>query len=57
MSTPFFIDIVDNVIFEGMEYFQVQIVETSDRFRVKIGPQGTVNVTIIDDDSEPLTSS
>ena len=57
MSPPFFIDIVDNVIFEGMEYFQVQIVETSDRFRVKIGPQGTVNVTIIDDDSEPLTSS
>ena len=57
MSPPFFIDIVDNVIFEGVEYFQIQIVETSDRFRVKIGPQGTVNVTITDDDSEPLTSS
>ena len=51
-SSPFVIDIVSDVVFEGVEYFQARIVETSDMFRVRIGPQNTVNVTIIDDDSE-----
>ena len=51
-SSPIVIDIVSDVVFEGVEYFQAHIVETSDMLRVKIGPQNTVNVTIIDDDSE-----
>ena len=54
LSSPIVIDIVNDYVFEGVEYFQAHIVETSDEIRVKIG-QGTVNVTIID--SESLTLS
>ena len=50
-SSPIPIDIVDDDVFEGMEYFQARIVETSDEVRVRIG-QNTVNVTINDDESE-----
>ena len=50
-SSPIVIDIVSDDTFEGIEYFQARIVETSDRFRVRIGPQNTVNVTIIDSES------
>ena len=49
-SPPILIDITDDDIFEGVEYFQARIVETSDRFRVRIG-RDTVNVTIIDSES------
>ena len=49
-SSPILIDITNDDIFEGVEYFQARIVETSDRFRVKIG-QDTVNVTITDCES------
>ena len=49
-SSPIVIDITNDDIFEGVEYFQARIVETSDRFRVKIG-QDTVNVTITDCES------
>ena len=45
LSSPILIDITNDDIFEGMEYFPARIVETSDRFRVRIG-QDTVNVTI-----------
>ena len=51
LSSPILIDIVNDDVFEGMEYFQARIVETSDAFRVRIG-QDIVNVTINDDDSE-----
>ncbi len=47
LSSPILIDITNDDIFEGVEYFQAHIVETSDRFRVRIG-QETVNITITD---------
>ena len=50
LSSPILINITDDEIFEGVEYFQARIVETSDRFRVRIG-QDTVNVTITDSES------
>ena len=49
-SSPIVIDIVSDDIFEGIEYFQARIVETSDFVRVRIG-QDTVNVNIIDSES------
>ena len=50
MSSPIFSGIMNDDFFEGMEYFQARIAETSDRFTVKIG-QDTVNVTITDSES------
>ena len=50
LSSPITINIMDDGIAEGVEYFQTQIVETSDRFRVRIG-QDTMNVTITDSKS------
>ena len=51
-SFPITINITDDTIFEGLEYFQVRIVETSDLIRVRIGQRDTINVTVIDDESE-----
>ena len=50
LSSPILINITNDDIFEGVEYFQAHIVETSDRFRVRIG-QDTVNITIPDSES------
>ena len=50
LSSPILINITDDDIFEGVEYFQARIVETSDGFRVRIG-QDNVNVTITDSES------
>ena len=50
LSSPITIDITNDGIAEGVEYFQAHIVETSDRFRVRIG-QDTINVTITDSKS------
>ena len=50
LSSPITINIMNDGIAEGVEYFQAQIVETSDRFRVRIG-QDTINVTITDSKS------
>ena len=50
LSSPILIDIVNDDIFEGVEYFQARIVETSDRFRVRIG-QDAINVPITDSES------
>ncbi len=50
LSSPILIDITNDDIFEGVEYFQARIVETSDSFRVRIG-QDTVNITITDSES------
>ena len=47
---PIFSSIVDDDLFEGLEYFQARIVETSDRFRVRIG-RDAINVTITDSES------
>ena len=49
-SSPIVINITSDDTFEGIEYFQARIVETSDFVRVRIG-QDTVNVTIIDSES------
>ena len=50
LSSPIVINITNDDTFEGVEYFQARIVETSDIFRVRIG-QDTVNVTITDSES------
>ena len=50
LSSPILFNITNDDIFEGGEYFQAHIVETSDEVRVRIG-QDTVNVTIIDSES------
>ena len=50
LSSHITIDITNDGIAEGEEYFQARIVETSDRFRVRIG-QDTVNMTITDSKS------
>ena len=50
MSSPILIGITNDDTSEGVEYFQARIVETSDRFRVRIG-QDTVNVMISDSES------
>ena len=55
-SLPITINITDDTILEGLEHFQVRIVETSDLIRVRIGQRDTVNVYIIDDDSESFVS-
>ena len=47
LSSPITIGIVDDDILEGIEYFQVHILETSDYFRVRTG-QNIINVTITD---------
>ena len=50
LSSLILIDVTNDAIFEGVEYFLARIVETSDRFRVRIGLD-TVNVTITDSES------
>ena len=50
LSSPITINMTNDGVPEGVEYFQARIVETSDRFRVRIG-QDTINVTITDSKS------
>ena len=50
LSSPIVIDITNDDILEGVEYFQARIVDTSDSIRVQIG-QDTVNITITDSES------
>ena len=50
LSSPILINITNDDIFKGGEYFQARIVQTSDIFRVRIG-QDTVNFTITDSES------
>ena len=52
LSSPFLMNIVNDGIFEGVEQFQARIVETSDKLRVRIGPQNAIDITITDDDHE-----
>ena len=51
LCSPILINITNDDPFEGVEYFRARIVETSDRFRVRIGQQDTVNITITDSES------
>ena len=55
-SSPILINITDDDIFEEVEYFQARIVETSDRLRVRIGPQDTAKVNIADNNGESFIS-
>ena len=57
LSSPIIISLVNDDIFEGVEFFQARIVVTSDRLRVRIGPQDAVKVFITDDDCESETYS
>ena len=50
VSLPIPINITNDNIMEDLEHFQARIVKTSDRFRIRIGPQDTVKVIIVDDD-------
>ena len=50
LSSPILINITNDDFFEGVEYFQARIVETSDWIRVRIG-QDTVNITITNSES------
>ena len=50
LSSPILINITNDDIFEGVEYFRAHIIETSDEVRVRIG-QDTVNITITDSES------
>ena len=52
LSTPIIISLVNDDICEDVEFFQARIVVTSDRLRVRIGPQDAVKVFITDDDCE-----
>lgn len=56
-SFPFSINISDDHILEGLEYFQVHIVETSELILVRIGQRNTVNVTILDDEGFSTSES
>ena len=57
LSSPIIIGLVDDDIFEDVEFFQARIVVTSDRLRVRIGPQDAIKVFITDDDRESETYS
>jgi len=52
LSSPIIIKLVNDVIFEDVEFFRARIVVTSDRLRVRIGPQDAIKVFITDEDSE-----
>ena len=57
MSSPIIISLVNDDIFEDVEFFRARIVVTSDRLRVRIGPQDAIKVFITDDDCELETYS
>ena len=52
MSSPIIISVVNDDICEDVEFFQARIVMTSDRLRVRNGPQDAIKVFITDDDRE-----
>ena len=52
MSLPILINITNDDVLEGVEFVQICVMVTADNFSVMIGPQDTINVTILDDDSE-----
>ena len=52
LSSPIIISLVNDDIFEDVEFFKARIVVTSDRLRVRIGSQDAIKVFITDDDCE-----
>ena len=57
LSSPIIISLVNDDIYEDVEFFRAHIVVTSDRLRVRIGPQDAIKVFITDDDCESETDS
>ena len=57
LSSPIIISLVNDDISEDVEFFWARIVVTSDRLRVRIGPQDAIKVFITDDDCESETYS
>ena len=57
LSSPIIIHLVNDMIFEDVEFFQARIVVTSDRLKVRFGPQDAIKVFITDDDCESETYS
>ena len=57
LSSPIIISLVNDDICEDVEFFWARIVVTSDRLRVRIGPQDAIKVFITDEDSESETYS
>ncbi len=54
LSTPILIDLVDDDIFEDVEFFEAHIAVISDSSEVGIGQQDVISVFITDDDCEYL---
>ena len=57
LSSSIIISLVNDDVCEDVEFFQARIVVTSDRLRVRIGPQNAVKVFITDDECESETYS
>ena len=54
LSSPIIINLVDDDIFEDVEFFEAHIAVTSDRLKVGIDSQDAISVFITDDDCEYL---
>ena len=54
LSSTIIIGLVDDGIFEDVEFFEVRIAVISDRLEVRVGPQNAISVFITDDDCEYL---
>ena len=54
LSSPIIISLVDDDIFEDVEFFEARIAVISDRLEVGNGSQDAISVFITDDDCEYL---
>ena len=54
LSSPIIISLVDDDVFEDVEFFEAHITMISDKLEVGIGPQDAISVFITDDDCEYL---
>ena len=52
LSSPIVIGLVDDDIFEDVEFFEAHIAVISNRLEVRVGPQNAISVFITDDDCE-----
>ena len=54
LSSTIIIGLVDDDVFEDVEFFEARIAVISDKLEVRIGPQNAISVFITDDDCEYL---
>ena len=54
LSSTIIISLVDDDVFEDVEFFEAHIAVISDKLEVGIGPQNAISVFITDDDCEYL---